>query len=219
MIKYAETTAFILAWSFLLSLAWAFGCFWLTAKREKGRKSKESHGTALLPSLVLGPLLLIGAFRLFGLNLIFPVHLFASLSDLICSAFFPALIVTVASGLLGNLLANVRAEYSHWRAQRFVLVGEALGKSVVSSVRRLVLAKSLTNSWSETLPWLFGELIVVEAIFNAPGLGLDAWQAAKMRDFSLLGESVAWLAGIYLACVFLASYASGWIGRRLESYG
>jgi ABC-type dipeptide/oligopeptide/nickel transport system permease component len=219
MIKYAETTALILAWSFLLSIGWSYSCFWLTGRRRAPISSDEGRGTAVIPSLVLGPLLLVGAFRIFSVNLIFPLHVFASVSDLVRAAFFPALTLTLASGLLGNLRRDVRAEYSYWRAKRFVLVGEALGKTTVNSLRRLVLTKSLINSWSETLPWLFGELIIIEVVFNAPGLGLDAWQAAKMRDFSLLGDAVFWLAGIYLLCVLLTSLASGWIGKRLESYG
>ena len=104
------------------------------------------------------------------------------------------------------------------RPKRFVLVGEAFGKKATTSLRRLIMTKALAYTWSETLPWLFGELIIVEAIYNAPGLGLDAWQAAKARDFYTLAEAVSVLVGLYLSCVLLSAIISHWIGRRLESY-
>ena len=38
-----------------------------------------------------------------------------------------------------------------------------------------------------------GELIVVETVFNAPGLGLDAWHLARTRDLEGLATTIGWL--------------------------
>ncbi len=218
MIKYVETTGLILAWSFLLSIGWGFISYWLASARKGEHGNVSGQGVGVIPALVLGPLALVMAYRIFHINLIFPLHLFASVGELIVAAFFPALILSLACGLLTGTARNLAVDYGYWSRKRFVLVGQAIGKSQKRSLRRLVLTKSLTNAWSESLPWLFGELVVVEAIFNAPGLGLDAWTAAKMRDFSMLGNAIFWLAALYLACVFVNSLVSRWIGQKLESY-
>ena len=220
MIQYFQTTTLILLWCGGLTFGWALFCY-RQAGRRRWQAQAEGRGVtlALVPALVLAPLALVAGFRLFGINLLFPLHFFASPWTLLGAALVPALVLVTASGLLSSLAQSIRQEYGYWQAKTFTLMAMAVGKPVPSSLRRLVLLKALTRAWSQSLPWLFGELIVVEAVFNAPGLGLDAWHRARTRDVVGLLEVAWWLAGLYALCVLLAAGANRWIGKRLASYG
>jgi ABC-type dipeptide/oligopeptide/nickel transport system permease component len=220
MLKYFQTTTLILLWCFGLGLAWAALAYWRVSRpgRVVRVAAPELRSDLLVPALVLGPLALVLAFRVFSVNLLFPVHLFAEGATLVVAALAPALVLVVASGLGGELRRAVRQEFAHWRAQPFATVALAVGRSPRTTLARLVLAKSLARAWSQCLPWLFGELIIVETVFNAPGLGLDAWHAAKIRDFGALAATVGWLAAIYALCVALTAATHRWLGRKLESY-
>lgn len=220
MLKYLQTTTLILAWCAVLSLVLAAVVYLLAAYRhERSGKGKAPLAGVILPALVVAPLGLAAAFKMLGWNLLFPVHFFADWATLAQAALAPAVVLVVSSGLAGSLWRLTHREYAHWRGKTFALMATATGQRPEAALRRLVLAKSLCTSWSQCLPWLFGELIIVEAVFNAPGLGLDAWQLAKVRDLAGLGEAILWLAGLYAVAISLTAAVNLWLGRRLESYG
>jgi ABC-type dipeptide/oligopeptide/nickel transport system permease component len=172
-----------------------------------------------MPALVVAPLALLGAFRMLSVNLLFPVALFSTTSELIAAACAPALVLFVASGLARGLAREISREYAYWRRQPCAYTALACGQPVAAALRRLVIWKSVTAAWAESLPWLYGELVVVEAVFNAPGLGLGAWHMARMRDAAGLGECVGLLVAFYGLMVVLAAVVNQRLGRRLASYG
>ncbi len=217
MFKYFQTTTLILLWCLLISLLWSFAVYYWESRRKSAPK-EGVPGKVLLPALVLAPACLTLGFRFFGLNLLFPLHFFASLPRIAAAALVPALVLLLASGLMGNIARSIRFEYAHWSQKVFATVAKSLGGSIPSSIKRLVLLKAISQAWSQSLPWMFGELIVVEAIFNAPGLGLDAWHLAQVRDASGLTQAILWLVGLYGFCVFLTALISNWIGKKLEGY-
>jgi ABC-type dipeptide/oligopeptide/nickel transport system permease component len=230
MFKYLETTFLILVWCSVLSGLWAVFCYQLTIKRKvrhalgsedlTTREVNVAVGSrvAIIPALVLAPLIVAAAYKIFGLNLLFPVHFFASFSSLCAAAFVPAVVLVLASGLFGTMKRMINYEYDYWQSKTFALVTASLGLSVSRSLGRLVIWKSLATAWSRCLPWLFGELIVVEAVFNAPGLGLFSWHMARTQDFGGLAGAIMWLALLYGLCVAGSAMINGWIGKRLESY-
>ena len=78
--------------------------------------------------------------------------------------------------------------------------------------------KAYCSASLAALPWLFGEIIVVEAVFNAPGLGLGAWRAAKARDYGVVGESLGWLIILFTVFYGLNVLWSRNIGKKLKGY-
>lgn len=226
MFKYFQTTTLILLWCFVLALVWSFVVFkWSAWRKARGHgvPSAVSGNSALgagvlLPALVLAPLLLVVAFRMLGINLLFPLHFFAEPRTLVLSAFVPAVVLVLASGLFSSISRGVRSEYWYWSQKLFTRVAVAAGMKEERVLRRLVITKAFLEAWSRSLPWLFGELIVVEAVFNAPGLGLDAWHLARTRDFSGLAFDVASLAMLYGSCVLVTGLLNRKLGKRLETY-
>lgn len=219
MIKYFQTTTLILLWCFLLSLIISWVKFHIIYKKLNSGKKFQQQDQIILPALILGPVIMVLFYNLFGKNLIFPLHFFSSTWDLVQSAFFPGLILVCSSGLWFSLSKSIYREIEYWSQMQFFVVAKGLGKSQIKSLRKLVLIKSLTSSWGQSLPWVFGELIIVESVFNAPGLGLDAWHLARMRDMPGLTQSVFYLVVMYGVCVLISNSVSKWVGKRLESYG
>jgi ABC-type dipeptide/oligopeptide/nickel transport system permease component len=221
MLSYLLTTVLILGWCFAVAAAWSLALFsWATRRRHGPRAAPSSRRIpgAILPALVVAPVAVLAAFRALGLNLLFPIVVDAELTTLLAATLAPALVLLIASGLAGQLARGVTAELEFWRAKTFATVALAVGRDPHRELRRLVLTKALSGALGRCLPWLFGELVVVEAVFNAPGLGLDAWHLARTRDLAGLATTVAWLTALYIACAAAAAAVHRWIGRRLDSY-
>ncbi len=215
------TTLTILAWCVVLTAAWtALAYIWAVRRVSWQLKAKLELGQGLvIPGLVLAPVMLVVSFRVFGINLLFPSAFDATTSATVVAAIAPALALFIASGLARSIWQTVAMHYQHWQQQPFATTMLASGATRELAVRRLVIIKSFLSAWSQCLPWLYGELIIVEAVFNAPGLGLLAWESARQRDHLELLTAVASLITLYAVAVGLAAAASHWLGRRLESYG
>jgi len=218
------TTCLVLAWCLVLSLGWSNLCFAVVAYRRLPAECRQTAATTLgtgmiMPALVAAPLTLLAAFRSLQVNLLFPVTLFADVWELVGASLAPALVLFCASGLASTLAREISREYRHWQHQPFSMLSSSLGKSTPRDLYKLVMGRSLGQAWAQVLPWLFGELVVVEAIFNAPGLGLEAWHLARIRDHTGLIQCIGWLAGLYLICILFTSWSNKRLGQRLASYG
>lgn len=217
MLKYLETSFFILAWCALLSLFFA-GISFIGLYLRHGRLGGLRLLISQQPALICGAVAIFLAYHWFELVLFFPVHLLSERHDLIFKALVPAMVLLVASGLLRNLVLTMKIEYEQWSSKAFLLTAQAYGIQPWRWLARVVIIRSLVVSWGQSLPWLFGELIIVESIFNAPGLGLDIWFQARQRDLSAMTGSVMMLATVYAFCAICQQQVHSWLGRRLEGY-
>lgn len=215
------TTIMILVWCLAMAMAWTALAYLWAVRQNLGpsRTKLDLDQGVILPGLVLAPVMLVLSFRLFGVSLLFPSAFDAGFKATLSAAAAPASALVIASGLARSLWRNVAVQYQHWQSQPFATARLAVGGSRESAVRRLVIIKSFLAAWAQCLPWLYGELIIVEAVFNAPGLGLSAWHAARQRDHLSLVTAVGGLILLYALAVGIATGASRWLGRRLESYG
>jgi ABC-type dipeptide/oligopeptide/nickel transport system permease component len=234
LFKYFETTALILLWSFFFSLIWTLIVYSWTSRaivkskgffqiaQEKRIFQGQGHSwkslSIISPALLVAPLVLIFSHDLLGLNLLFPVHLTADFYQLLLAAMAPALVLLLACGLLGQITRQIPASYAEWSRKTFVTMTKSYGGTPRRALRRIVVGEVLSRAWSQSLPWFFGELIVVECVFNAPGLGLDAWHEARVRHWVGLFEALLWLASLYGAAVVVSALFTKWLGKRLESY-
>jgi peptide/nickel transport system permease protein len=82
--------------------------------------------------------------------------------------------------------------------QDYVRTARAKGLTQPAVLRRHVLRNSMIPMITligVALPWVFSGALVVEAIFNYPGMGLLYWNAAQVQDYAtLLGVTL--VAGI-----------------------
>jgi ABC-type dipeptide/oligopeptide/nickel transport system permease component len=172
----------------------------------------------IFPGLVIAPVFLVLAHELLGLDLLFPIFLLTSTKKLFFAAFVPGVVLLLASGL-GLVSWNLtRHEYFYWRTKKFLTTAVAYGKNPDRQLLPLILTKSLSAAWIQCMPWIFGELLLVEVIFNAPGLGLDAWRLARVRDLWGLLSPLLGTGLLFTLSAILSYGSSRWIGRRLEGY-
>jgi ABC-type dipeptide/oligopeptide/nickel transport system permease component len=221
MLQDAPATLSILAWCALTSVAVVLAAYGRAASRHERSPSASRQalrGMALLPALVLAPLAVALSFAALRLDLIYPVQMLASPRQLALAALAPALVLVLASGLAQTLIRSVEEGYARWHARPFAKVARAYGKEPRDALRRVVVLEALATAWSSSLPWLFSELIVVEAVFNAPGIGLAAWQAARERNAPALVEALVLLTATYAALALASALFNRRLGRRLESY-
>jgi peptide/nickel transport system permease protein len=161
------------------------------------------------PVFLLGFILLI----VFALNIgMFPVQ--APQAETLAGIFADskALVLPVLAGAAGTIAIfsrYLRSSVVDNLEEDYVRTARAKGASEARILRMHVLKNSLTSVVAMLgyyLPVLFGGALVVEKLFNYPGMGLLFWNAAQTSDFPiLLGVvlviSVATVVGSLLADV------------------
>jgi len=217
MFEYFQTTGLIIVWTVFLSYLTAIVAYVLT------RKSKiiARWVDVLLvhqPALSLGVLAIFLSYKLFDLNLLFPVHLLTRWEELVLSAIVPAIILNLASGLTLNIFKTTDQQYNYWRDKTFFQTRRALGLDPTLGIRRLVIIKSLSSSWASSITWVFGELLIIESVFNAPGLGLAIWHQARTREMNAMLVTALWFFLIYFTIYLLNLLLHSWLGKKLEGY-
>lgn len=217
MFEYFQTTGLIIVWTVFLSYLTALIAYGLT------RKSKITTKLVRVlfvhqPALSLGVLVIFLSYKLFDMNLLFPVHLLTSWQELVISAIVPAIILNLASGLTFNIFKTTDEQYNHWRNRTFFQTRRALGLEPALGIRRLVILKSLSSSWASSITWVFGELLIIESVFNAPGLGLAIWHQARIREVNAMLVTALWFLSIYFSIYLLNLILHSWLGKKLEGY-
>jgi len=218
VLTYFYTTGIIFFVSLSLSIILAFACYEWQIFFPSRKIYDENFGVSLIPSLLLAPPLIVLSYKFFGVNLIYPVHLYAGFYEIFNSAWAPAVVLLLASGLFSGIKSSIVTEMQYWRSKPFYLFSTSMGMSADSALRKIVLLRVLSQSWLRSLPWFFGEVIVIEAMFNAPGLAYEAWNLAKIRDFYGLAEAMASIVLVYAICLVMFSLVNRWLGEKLASY-
>ena len=216
MLDLIKVSSIIMAWFAVFSLIWQFTIFEWFGVQEEVETLKGS--SFIFPAIVLSPLVLVIGFRLLGIYLIFPVNIISDSLDQIKSGIVPGLIVFLASGMASSIVQNTKQAVNDWAVKPFCIMGQAYGFSKKNILRKVVCSSSFLDSLQRCLPWIFGELFIVECIFNAPGLSYEAWKSAKSEDLESLTFCISIIACLYLLTWISQSLYSLHIKRRLTNY-
>jgi len=151
-----------------------------------------------LPSFWLGLMLII----LFSLRLkLFPVSGFgASVTDVLWHLFLPAL--TIAIAVTPILTRNLRATLVGQSAADYAVAGRSKGLSENYVFFRHVFPNSLLPTISLlgiVVSFLIGGTVVVETVFNVPGMGQLMVRAVLLRDYFIVqGVTLFFAVGVVL---------------------
>lgn len=151
-----------------------------------------------LPSFWLGLMLII----LFSLRLkIFPVSGFGdSLTDVLWHLFLPAL--TIAIAVAPILTRNLRATLIAQSSADYVIAARSRGMSEDAIFFRHVFPNSLLPTVSLlgiVVSFLIGGTVVIETVFNVPGMGQLLVRAVLLRDYFIVqGLTLFFAAGVVL---------------------
>ena len=98
----------------------------------------------------------------------------------------PVLVLGLGSGTISEVIRNLREEMSRVMAEDYVRTARAKGASVWRHAFKEGLLLPVTEIIAAKIPFILGGAVIVEQVFNWPGMGRMAWQAAQDRDFPVI---------------------------------
>jgi peptide/nickel transport system permease protein len=110
-------------------------------------------------------------------------------------ALLPILVLGVGNGTISEVIRFLRNEMGRVMAEDYIRTARAKGASVWKHSFREGLLIPVTEIIASKIPFILGGAIIVEQVFNWPGMGKMAWQAAQDRDYPVI-MGVAILAAV-----------------------
>ena len=98
-------------------------------------------------------------------------------------------VVTLGLGIMAGFVRYVRSSALDSLVQDYVIACRAKGMSERRVIGRHVLRNSIVpviTLLGASIPYALSGAIIIEAVFNFPGMGLLFWTAAQSCDFSVL---------------------------------
>jgi peptide/nickel transport system permease protein len=174
-----------------------------------------------MPTFWLGLVLV----SIFALNLgWFPVAGFAppfdptpSLGTIVAHLILPA--STLALVTVAGWSRFMRTSMSDALTQDFVRTARAKGVSELRMLLRHALRNALLpliTLAGLSVPALFSGALIIEVIFNYPGMGLLFWTAAQDRDYPILLGVVVLVGVLTVVGNLLADLAYAWVDPRIR---
>ncbi len=148
-----------------------------------------------LPVFWLGYIVIYISMHRFGL---FPLA-FASSAQKWSWLYFllPVLVLGLSNGTTSEVVRFLREEMSRVFAEDYIRTARAKGASVWKHSFKEGFLIPITEIIASKIPFILGGAVVVEQVFNWPGMGRMAWQAAQDRDFPLI-MGITLLAAVFV---------------------
>lgn len=137
--------------------------------------------------------------------------------DVLLHALLP--VTTLALGSLAYLSRQMRAGLLDALPSTYVLAARAKGLSAEQALVRHALpnaALPILTLAASVLPALVGGSIVVESIFDLPGVGRYAYEGLVYRDYNVVLATATLSAAMTLAGLFAVDLAYAWIDPRIR---
>lgn len=98
----------------------------------------------------------------------------------------PIVVLGVGNGTISEVVRYLREEMGRVFAEEYIRTAKAKGGSVWRHSVREGFIVPITQIIATKIPFVLGGAVVVEQVFNWPGMGRMAWQAAQTRDYPLI---------------------------------
>jgi peptide/nickel transport system permease protein len=109
--------------------------------------------------------------------------------------FLPIFVLGVGNGTISEVIRFLRQEMGRVMAEDYIRTARAKGASVWRHSFKEGLLIPVTEIVASKIPFILGGAVIVEQVFNWPGMGRMAWQAAQDRDYPLI-MGIAILAAV-----------------------
>jgi len=113
------------------------------------------------------------------------------------NALVPVLVLGLGSGTISEVIRFMREELSRVMAEDYIRTARAKGASVWRHAFKEGLLLPASEIIAAKIPFILGGAVIVEQIFNWPGMGRMAWQAAQDRDFPVI-MGIALVAAVFV---------------------
>ena len=109
----------------------------------------------------------------------------------------PILVLGVGNGTISEVIRYLRDEMERVLAEDYIRTARAKGASVWKHSFKEGLLIPVTEIIASKVPFILGGAVIVEQVFNWPGMGRMAWQAAQDRDYPVI-MGIAIVAAVFV---------------------
>jgi peptide/nickel transport system permease protein len=109
----------------------------------------------------------------------------------------PIFVLGVGNGTISEVIRYLRQEMGRVMAEDYIRAARAKGGSVWKHSFKEALLIPVTEIVASKIPFILGGAVIVEQVFNWPGMGRMAWQAAQDRDYPVI-MGIAILAAVFV---------------------
>lgn len=143
-----------------------------------------TYVVSALPVFWLGYIVIYISMHRFGL---FPLA-FGSGAQTWSWVYFmlPVFVLGLSNGTMSEVVRHLREELSRVFSEEYICTARAKGASIWKHSFKEGFLIPITEIVATKIPFILGGAVVVEQVFNWPGMGRMAWQAAQDRDFPLI---------------------------------
>lgn len=153
-----------------------------------------AYVVSALPVFWLGYIVLYVFMHKFGL---FPVFSGTGQRFGMLYSLLPIFVLGVGNGTISEVIRYLRDEMGRVMAEDYIRTARAKGAPVWKHSFKEGLLIPVTEIISSKIPFILGGAVIVEQVFNWPGMGRMAWQAAQDRDFPVI-MGIALLAAAFV---------------------
>lgn len=148
-----------------------------------------------LPVFWLGYIVIYISMHQFGL---FPLA-FGSAADRWNWIYYllPVTVLGLSNGTVSEIVRFLREEIRRVFQEEYIVTARAKGASVWGHAFKEAFLLPVTSIIAAKIPFILGGAVVVEQVFNWPGMGRMAWQAAQDRDYALI-MGITLLAAVFV---------------------
>jgi peptide/nickel transport system permease protein len=107
----------------------------------------------------------------------------------------PIFVLGLGNGTISEVIRFLREEMSRVMAEDYIRTARAKGASVLKHAFKEGFLIPVTEMVAAKIPFILGGAVIVEQVFNWPGMGRMAWQAAQDRDYPVI-MGIAILAAV-----------------------
>jgi peptide/nickel transport system permease protein len=188
VLRTAVNTLYLTVGSLLVTLLIAVPIALLSARRGltplNGLLTLFAYVISALPVFWLGYIVIYTSMHRFGL---FPLA-FGAVGGQWNWLYFmlPVLVLGLSNGTASEVVRFLREEISRVFEEDYIVTARAKGASVWKHAFKEGLLIPITEIVASKIPFILGGAVVVEQVFNWPGMGRMAWQAAQDRDYPLI---------------------------------
>jgi peptide/nickel transport system permease protein len=109
----------------------------------------------------------------------------------------PIFVLGVGNGTISEVIRYLRQEMGRVMTEDYIRSARAKGASIWKHAFKEGLLIPVTEIIASKIPFILGGAVIVEQVFNWPGMGRMAWQAAQDRDYPVI-MGIAILAAVFV---------------------
>ena len=98
----------------------------------------------------------------------------------------PIIVLGIGNGSISEIIRHMRTQLERVLSEDYIKAAKAKGASIWRHSFKEGILIPVTTMIAAKIPFMLGGAVVVEQVFNWPGMGRLAWQASLDRDYPVI---------------------------------